>query len=142
MQIDLVKQAVKGTGLSTIETTVAMGADVKVAAASLVDRVDVFYIVTDNTVVSGLSALINICQTKKIPLFVGELNSVNIGGFAAFGFSYYDIGYQTGQMAISILKGEKKINEILLQYPNELKLVINKEASEKMDIEWNKEWKL
>lgn len=140
MQIDLVKEAVKGTNLSTVEATVATSGDVKAAGDSLVGRVDVFYIVTDNTVVSGLAPLVDISETKKIPLFVGELDSVSVGGFAAFGFSYYDIGYQTGEMAISILKGEKKVNEIQVQYPNELKLVINKEASEKMGITWNSDW--
>jgi len=140
MQIDLVNEAVKGTTLSTVETTVATTADVKQAADSLVGRVDVFYIVTDNTVVSGLSPVVEISQTQKIPLFVGELDSVNAGGFAAFGFNYFDIGYQTGEMAISVLNGDKKISELAVQYPNELTLVINKGASEKMGIEWNKEW--
>ena len=39
-------------------------------------------------------------------MMVGELDSVKRGGLAAYGFNYHDLGYETGQMAVKILKGK------------------------------------
>lgn len=139
-QMNRVKEAVKDTDLEVVETTVSNSSEVKQAAESLIGRVDVFYIFTDNTVVSALESVIDVANSEKIPLFVGELDSVQRGGFAAYGFSYYDIGYQAGQMAVQILKGEKKPAELPVQYPDSLKLVINKTAAEKQGIEIKPEW--
>jgi putative tryptophan/tyrosine transport system substrate-binding protein len=73
-------------------------------------------------------------------LFVGELDSVKRGGFAAYGFDYYDIGYQAGEMAVKILKDGKKPADLPVQYPKKLKLLINKKAAKDMGIELNPEW--
>ena len=66
-----------------MEASVSTSADVKQAAESLIGKADAFYIFTDNTVVSALESVISVADDKDIPLFVGELDSVNAGGFAA-----------------------------------------------------------
>ncbi|SFA79744.1 MULTISPECIES: ABC transporter substrate-binding protein [unclassified Bacillus (in: firmicutes)] len=140
-QIDLVKKALKGTDLKLVETTVSASSEVKQAAESLVGKADMIYIITDNTVVSALESVVQVAEDQDIPLFVGELDSVNRGGFAAYGFDYADIGYEAGQMAAKILKGEKKAKELPVQYPQKLKLLINKKAAEKMNVDIKEEWK-
>lgn len=139
-QIDEMKKAIKGTDLQLVEKIVANTSEVKQAADALVDSVDVIYIVTDNTVVSGLESVIQVAQSKDIPLFVGELDSVKRGGFAAYGFDYADIGYEAGQLAIQILKDGKEPSELPAQYPQKLKLVINKTAAKEMGIQLKPEW--
>ena len=62
-------------------------------------------------------------------MMVGEFDSVKRGGFAAYGFEYYDIGYEAGEMAVKILKGGKKPAELPVQYPQNLKFVMNKNDS-------------
>lgn len=59
-QIDEMKKAIKGTDLQLVEKIVANTSEVKQAADALVDSVDVIYIVTDNTVVSGLESVIQV----------------------------------------------------------------------------------
>lgn len=139
-QIDIVKDAIKGTSLKTAEATVATSSEVKQAAESLIGKADVFYVITDNTVVSALESVIQVANDQDIPLFVGELDSVKRGGFAAFGFDYSDIGYETGVMAAQILKGEKKPSDLPVQYPQNLKLLINKKAALEMNVELKDEW--
>ncbi|MFC3883655.1 ABC transporter substrate-binding protein [Bacillus songklensis] len=139
-QINMVKKAIKGTDLKLIEAPVSTSAEVKQAAESLVGSADVIYIITDNTVVSALESVIKVASDEDIPLYVGELDSVKRGGFAAYGFDYYDIGYQAGEMAASILTGEKKPSDIPVQYPDKLKLLINKKAASDMGVELLKEW--
>ncbi|MDN4524278.1 ABC transporter substrate-binding protein [Fictibacillus fluitans] len=140
-QVDLVKKAMKKSDLKPVEVSVSTSADVKQAAESLVGRADVFYIITDNTVVSALESVISVAEDKDIPMFAGELDSVKRGAFAAYGFDYYDIGYEAGEMAAKILKGDKKPSELKVQYPQKLKLVINKKAAEAMGVKLKPEWK-
>ena len=141
VQVEIMREAAKELGMNApVESTVATSAEVKQAAESLVGKADVIFIVTDNTVVSALESVVQVANEKDIPLFVGELDSVDRGGFAAYGFSYEDIGYEAGIMAAQILKGEKQPSELPAQYPQNLKLVINKKAAEEMNIELKDEW--
>ena len=139
-QMDAVKKAMEGTDLTIVPVSVSTSAEVKQAAESLVGKVDCFYVITDNTVVSALESVIQVANDQDLPLFVGELDSVKRGGFAAYGFDYYDIGYEAGVMAADILEGKKKPSELPVQYPQKLKLVINKKAAKEMGVEWRSEW--
>ncbi|MDE3838146.1 BMP family ABC transporter substrate-binding protein [Bacillus methanolicus] len=140
-QIKIVKDALKKTNFKPVEATVSTTSEVKQAAESLVGKADAIYIITDNTVVSALESVIKVANENDIPLFVGELDSVKRGGFAAYGFDYFDIGYEAGEMAAKILNGEKKPSELPVQYPQKLKLLINKKAAKEMNIEIKEEWK-
>jgi putative ABC transport system substrate-binding protein len=140
-QVDSIKDSANELGLNIEEATVSTSAEVKQAAESLIGSVDVFYIITDNTVVSSLESVIMVSEQEKLPLFVGELDSVKRGGFAAYGFSYYDIGYEAGQKALQILKGEKSPGEIPATFPQKLKLEINKDAAANMGVEITDELK-
>ncbi|MGG4488266.1 ABC transporter substrate-binding protein [Metabacillus idriensis] len=140
-QIDLVKKAIKGTDLEIVESSVSTSAEVKQAAEALVGKVDSFYIITDNTVVSALESVISVAGDEDIPLFVGELDSVARGGFAAYGFDYSDIGYEAGLKAAEILSGDKEANEIPVDFPQKLKLQISKKAAEAMNVEIQEDWK-
>ncbi|MBB6454706.1 putative ABC transport system substrate-binding protein [Salirhabdus euzebyi] len=140
-QIDQAKESAEELGLTVKEATVSTSADVKQAAESLVGSVDVFYIITDNTVVSSLESVIMVSESESLPLFVGELDSVKRGGFAAYGFSYYDIGYEAGEKAVQILKGEKTAGEIPATFPQNLVLEINEDAAANMGVELTDELK-
>ncbi|MFE8700274.1 ABC transporter substrate-binding protein [Cytobacillus sp. FJAT-54145] len=139
-QIALVEEALKGTDLNLVEATVSTSSEVKQAAESLIGKADSIYIITDNTVVSALESVIQVANENDLPLFVGELDSVKRGGFAGYGFDYGDIGYEAGLMAAQILKGEKTPAELPVQYPQNLKLLINKKAASEMGVEVKDEW--
>ena len=141
VQVEQMKKEAKAAGVEVVEATVSTSAEVKQAAESLLGKADVFYIITDNTVVSALESVVQVAYDKDIPLFVGELDSVERGGFAAYGFNYYDIGYSAGEMAAAILEDGKEPGTIAVEYPKELKLVINQKAAEEMGIEIKEEWK-
>lgn len=139
-QIEAVRAAGEGTSLSFVERTVANSNEVQQAATSLVSEVDVFYIVTDNTVVSALDSVVAVANEQDIPLVVGEPDSLEKGGFVTFGIDYYTIGYRTGEMAVEILKDGKSTKDIPVEYPPEIQLFINKGAAEEQGVEWNTEW--
>ncbi|HLR62867.1 MAG TPA: ABC transporter substrate-binding protein [Lentibacillus sp.] len=139
-QIESVKKAMEGTGLKLTERTVANSSEVKDAATTLVSEADVFYIITDNTVVSALDSVVGVANEQDIPLMVGEPDSLKGGGFATYGIDYHTIGYRTGEMAAEILKGEKTPQDFPVEYPPEIQLFINKQAAEEQGVEWNDSW--
>ena len=140
VQINAVKEALKAYDAELVEAAVSTSAEVKTAAESLVGKVDSFYIITDNTVVSALESVIDVANSKKLPLMVGELDSVERGGLGAYGFSYYDIGYEAGQKAIEILKDGKSAGEIPATFPANLKLTVNKATLDNLGLELKPAW--
>lgn len=139
-QIEAVQAAAEGTSLKLVERTVANSAEVQQAATTLAGDVDVFYIVTDNTAVSALDAIVGVANEQKVPLIVGEPDSLEKGGFATFGIDYFTIGHRTGEMAVEILNGDKTPADINVEYPADIQLIINKEAAEAQGVEWNDDW--
>lgn len=139
-QIAAVKEIAAQEGVTIIDTAVSASSEVRQAAESLIGKVDAFYVVTDNTVVSALESVVDVANTNTLPLIVGELDSVARGGLAAYGFDYYDIGYEAGQMAAQILLEGKSPAEMPAAYPANLKLVINKAVAESLGLEVKPEW--
>ncbi|GAA0465878.1 ABC transporter substrate-binding protein [Alkalibacillus silvisoli] len=139
-QIESVEEAAEGTSLTLQERTVANAAEVQQAATTLVSDIDVFFIVTDNTVVEALDSVVGVANNNEIPLITGEPDSLSKGAFATYGIDYYTIGYRSGEMASDILSGESDISEIPAEYPPEIQLFINQEASETQGVEWQDEW--
>ena len=128
-------EACDALGIEVVESTVSTSADVLAAAQSLVGRgVDVIWVGTDNTVVSGLEALIGVCEDNQIPLFPSDDPSIERGGIACWGFDYYDIGYQTGEMVARILDGDGTANNVPVEKGEIIFLSVNTAAAEKMGV--------
>lgn len=139
-QIEAVEIAANEQGLEVVKRSVSTSAEVQQATQSLVGNADVIYIVTDNTVVSALETVVGISNDHKIPLIVGEPDSLTRGGFVTFGIDYFSIGFRSGEMAAAILSGDKAPGEIPAESPSGMQLFINKEAAEAQGIEWVAEW--
>ena len=130
---DELKEICPGFGIEVLEATVSTSADVQAAAQSLAGRVDAIWVGTDNTVVSGLEALIKICEDNKIPFFPSDDPSIKRGGVACMGFDYYDVGIQTGEMAAKILKGTNP-GDIPVELAKKLSCTVNTKAAERFEV--------
>lgn len=75
---------------------------------------DVIYAPTDNTVAS-CAATVN-GAIGNTPLIAGEEGICSGCGVATLSISYYDLGVATGRMAIKILKGEKSVTDMPIEY--------------------------
>lgn len=139
-QVEAAEGAAEGTSLTVVERTVANASEVQQAAQSLSGEADVFYIITDNTVVSALESVVGVAEEQEIPLITGEPDSLEKGGFATFGIDYHTIGYRAGELAAEILTGEADVSELPAEYPPEIQLFINEEAAEKQGVQWNEDW--
>ena len=101
------KEAVEKMGGKLVEAHVSTSAEVMQAAQSLIGRVDAIHITSDNTSVSAFESIVKVCNENKIPLFIGDVDSVPRGGIAAYGLDYFKLGHTAGKKAAMILKGKK-----------------------------------
>ncbi|MFC4354616.1 ABC transporter substrate-binding protein [Chryseomicrobium palamuruense] len=139
-QVDVVKAEAEKVGLQIEEASVSTSAEVKQATESLLGKVDALYIITDNTVVSALESVISVANDNDLPVMVGEFDSVSRGGLGAFGFDYFDIGYEAGEMAVQILNGEAEPADLAVQFPQNVKFVVNQQIADLLGIEVKEEW--
>jgi putative ABC transport system substrate-binding protein len=131
--IEHLKEIASQHGFSIVEATLTKTSDVQGAARSLVGRADVIYTMLDNTVVSALESVVAVGEQNDVPVFSGDTDSVARGAVASLGFNYYDVGRQTGQIVIRVLRGEKPAS-IPIKLAQAIDLVINPKAAEAMGI--------
>lgn len=105
--VSLIEAEAPKAGMSVTVAAATKSGDVLAAARSLVGKVDVIYIPTDNTVISAFEAVVKVGNEASIPVLAGDTDSVKRGAVAAAGFDYYDVGRQTGNMVVKILQGAK-----------------------------------
>ncbi|HWD14838.1 ABC transporter substrate-binding protein [Pseudochrobactrum sp. sp1633] len=128
------KVAAKEGGLEVVESAATKSAEVQGAARALIGKADLIYIPTDNTIISALEGAVSVAEEAKIPLMTADTDSVSRGAFIALGFNYYDVGKQTGEVVVRILKGEKP-GDIPVNVAAGTDLVVNLVAAKKMGIE-------
>jgi putative ABC transport system substrate-binding protein len=127
-------EACDAAGIDVIEETVSTSADILAAAQALVGEVDAIWIGTDNTVVSGLEAVIGVCEDNQIPLFASDDPSIERGCIAAWGFDYYDIGVQTGKMLAKVLEAGGDATDIEVEKGEIIFLSVNTAAAARMGV--------
>jgi putative ABC transport system substrate-binding protein len=129
----VLKTEAEKAGLTVVESAATKSAEVQGAARALVGRADVIYIPTDNTIISALEGAVAVAEEAKLPLFTADTDSVSRGAVAALGFNYHDVGKQTGDIVVRILKGENP-GDIAVKVAAGTDLVINKTAAAKMGV--------
>ncbi|GMB83213.1 ABC transporter substrate-binding protein [Shinella zoogloeoides] len=129
----VLKAEAEKAGLKVVESAATKSAEVQGAARALVGRADAIYIPTDNTIISALEGAVAVAEEAKLPLFTADTDSVSRGAIAALGFNYKDVGRQTGEVVVRILKGEKP-GDIAVKVAAGTDLVVNKGAAAKMGV--------
>jgi putative tryptophan/tyrosine transport system substrate-binding protein len=127
------KEEAAKNDMTVVESVATRSSEVQGAARALVGRADVFYIPTDNTIVSAFEAAVGVAEESKIPLYAADTGSVDRGAVAALGFNYFDVGKQTGAIVVRVLKGEAP-GEIPVTVAAGTDLVINKGAAARMGV--------
>lgn len=136
-QIGLAKKACDKLGLKYIDGTVSNSNEIQQVVQSLCGKVDAIYAPTDNMIAAGMATVAQVANTNKIPTIVGEEGMVDQGGFATYGINYYELGKQTAKMAVKILKGESKPQDMPIEYLEKCDLKINSSTAQILGITIN-----
>lgn len=106
IQAEIAKTEAEKRGLTVVEQTVTNANEVQQAMQSLAGKCDAMYLPTDNTLASAMPTIGAVAEEYKIPVICGASTMVDDGGLATLGINYYNLGYQTGGMAVRVLRGE------------------------------------
>lgn len=121
-------------GLVPTVKTISTASDIPAALTNLITniKVDVIYIPTDNLLAASMGAIETIIteyKSFKVPVIAGEAGQVRNGGSITYGLSYFNLGKDTGKMAVDILNG-KDPSDIPVTMVSVINLVINKKQLE------------
>lgn len=122
-------------GIELVERTVSQAVEVQQATESLVGLVDVIFVPTDNTVVSGLEGMIGAATRAKIPVVAADVDTVARGAVAAYGADFFKLGRLTGQLAISVLRDGVPAGTLPIAMEEERDLAINLSVAEEIGLE-------
>ena len=135
IQSKLAKKALEKSGVKVKEVTVSSTNDVQQVMTSLAKQVYGIYIPTDNTLAKTMSTVGEIAEAAKIPVIAGSTDMVEEGGLATYGINYEKLGRQTGKLAVKILKGEAKPEELSIETSKNLELVVNQKMAKALEID-------
>ncbi|CDA69917.1 aBC-type uncharacterized transport system periplasmic component [Clostridium sp. CAG:510] len=128
------KEVAANYGFEIVDVGINTIADVDLAAADLVTKVDCITNLTDNTVVSALQTVIAKANDAGIPVFGSEVEQVKAGCVASMGLEYIELGKQTGKMAAKVLKGEANASDLKFETITEPSLYVNTAAAAKINL--------
>lgn len=133
VQVAQAKEISKKYGLELIVKGVTNVNEVAQVLDSLLKEVDVLYTPTDNLIVSATPLVVQKALENKKPLIGCIEDQVNQGALATETIDYYKLGYQTGEVAVKILKGEKP-DSIAIKTLEKTDLMINEKTAKTLGI--------
>lgn len=134
VQVDILEKEAALAGLTVVKAPVTTTGEVGTAAESLLGKVDVIYIPTDNTVVEAIASVIQVSEEHLIPVIPGEASCVRAGALATIGIDYSVLGFQTGKMAAKILRGEAEPATMPIEGQSQYSIAVNKATAAKFKI--------
>ena len=132
VQLDQLKEEAKGYEI--VEVGVTSTNEVNQAISSLLGKIDVLYAPTDQLVVSAMPIIVEKTMARKIPVIAAEKGSVELGALATQGINYYKLGYETGEMAVRVLKGEV-ISSMPVMTASETDIIVNEDTLKALGLE-------
>ncbi|MCT1433133.1 ABC transporter substrate-binding protein [Dietzia maris] len=133
VQVDQAREAAGPLGLEIETQTVTTVNEIQQAVEALGD-VDAIYVPTDNMVVSGIASLVQVAEGKQIPVIAAESGTVEGGAVATLGIDYTELGRQTGEMALRILRDGEDPGTMPVETATEFTYVVNEDAAERQGV--------
>ena len=135
IQAEQAKSILEENDQNVVVLTVYSTNDVQQAMESLAQDVDGVYIPTDNTLASTMATVAQVAKNYKLPVVAAAADQVLDGGLATYGIDYYELGRQTGEMALDILENGATTADMAVQSSKNLELVVNEEMAEALGID-------
>lgn len=134
VQVNSAKEEAKKLGLEIVETGVTTVNDMAVGLDSLLTKVDVLYTPTDNLVVSATPLVLDKANKANVPVIGCIEDQVVQGALVTNTIDYEKLGYQTGEMAVKVLKGTSP-KDMPIETLKDTQLIVNKKSAQKYGID-------
>jgi len=133
--MEMAKAACAKLGVEFVASAISNSSEVKMAAQSIIDRVDAIYVATDNAVISAVASIDDVVAKANKVLFVADPSGMDgLNAMIAWGFDYYNIGIETGKVIERILTGAKAgdIGTVYITDPVKFELWFNLDTASKL----------
>ncbi|MCI5903314.1 MAG: ABC transporter substrate-binding protein [Blautia sp.] len=131
------KAYLENAGIEYVEKTGTNDTEVIQAAAALVDEgVEAIFTPTDNTIMKAELAIFETFAEAGIPHYAGADSFALNGAFCGYGVNYEQLGTETADMAIEILKGADPAVTPVKTFDNGI-VTINTEIAEQLGIDYS-----
>jgi putative ABC transport system substrate-binding protein len=132
----IARDVAAGLSIELLEANVSDSSEIQTAAESLIAQgIDAFFISTDSTVVAGFESLARVANDNQIPLFANDPASAPRGAVTAVGVDYFQDGYDSGEIAAAILKGEATAADFTIEPQGATLIAVNLDAAEAQGVE-------
>lgn len=133
-------KAAQAKGVELIAKEVNRSRDVPQLIDALRDRIDIFWMLPDPTIINGetVNYMLLFSFQHNIPIFTFSNKYVDMGALAALNISPFDLGAQTGEIARAVLSGKNGRAPIRAD-ARKASLVINRKVAKKLGIKINEE---
>ena len=100
IQYEAVKALFEAEGIEVKAYTFSETTELQTVVTAMANEVKAVYVPSDNTVADNDSVVGTICNEQKVPVYTSYGGAVC---YASLAIDYYQLGYETGKMAASIL---------------------------------------
>ena len=134
IQADIAVAEAEKRGLSVIVKTISAVGEVQMTIESMMGDIDVLYVPTDSMMATAMQVVTGVTDAHGVPVIVGEANMCKGGGLATVGLNYERLGYQTGLMALRVLREGANPAEMPIESQTEAELSVNITSAELLGI--------
>ena len=127
----------KGIELKTVE--VYQPNEIQQKVTPMLDGIDVIFVYTDHTVVSGIDSLITLGNRYGITLYTSELNSGDKGAALSYGVQEYEHGREAAKKALAIIEEKKSPSQVSITPVKDFKLKVNTSTMNKQGLPLSKD---
>ena len=135
--VQKVKELATQKGFQLLLVPVAQSSDISDAARSILGKIDVFYVGSDNTVASGIETLVSIASERHKAVIASDAGSVAKGALAAVSVDYEELGHKVGDIVAQVLQQKQQPGQIAAVRFVGNSLVLNTTAAEKLKMNFS-----
>jgi len=130
-----IEEYIKKYGITLHAVEVYQANEIQQKIAALIPTMDVVLVLTDNTVVSGIDAIIVLCNRYGVTLLASDLPSGKKGAALAYGITEYESGSSAAHIADTILVQGKNPHEIPIRAITNFRVEINRDTMKLQNVQ-------
>ena len=134
-QVKIVKEYLESKDVAVTEYPFSDSDEITAVTKKAALECDALYVPTDNRAAKKAESIYEAMADNLKPLIAGEEALCKGCGIATLTANYYDLGYATGLMAVKILTGEEKIENMKIEYATEFTKKYNAKICEELGID-------
>jgi putative tryptophan/tyrosine transport system substrate-binding protein len=121
-----IEEYIKKYGMALHSVEIYQTNEIQQKVVALLPNMDVVLVLVDNTVVSGIDALIALCNRYGVTLMASDLASGKKGAALAYGITEYESGCSAAHKAYEILMQGKTADELPISAITTFQLSVNR----------------